>query len=144
MSNTCAEVDRMPDYKSLQESALLSALLSRNTLASRCKLLNMKHKVDLMVANRGCFPFGSSFLVSEPPLTLVPEQLFCIAMFFFFKFVLFFSPSIISIKSLTTHNSAPTQTGVLCCASSPPPHLSPLQHGTVPLNQVTVTNWDWK
>lgn len=49
MSDSCAEADRMPDYKSAQESWLLSTLLSRSTATLQCKLFNMKNNVHLMM-----------------------------------------------------------------------------------------------
>lgn len=52
VSDSCAEADRMPDYKSVQEAGLLSTLLSRSTLTFQCKLFNMKNNVHpLMTRN---------------------------------------------------------------------------------------------
>lgn len=39
----------MPDYKSAQESWLLSTLLSRSTPTLQCQLFNMKNNVHLMM-----------------------------------------------------------------------------------------------
>lgn len=58
----------------------------------------------------------------------------------FFQSLYFFSPSITRIRSLTTHNSAPTQTGMLCCASSSFFPSSPLYD----MAQCRWTKWLWQ
>lgn len=76
VSDSCAEVDRTPDYKSVGESGLLSALLSISTPTLQCKLFNMKNGVLLMMTMNhrmpleGPFFIGSSFLLAGPLLTV--------------------------------------------------------------------------
>lgn len=61
MSDSCTEVDRTPDYKSVGESGLLSALLSINTPTLQCKLFNVKNNVHLMMTINHRMPLEGVF-----------------------------------------------------------------------------------
>lgn len=51
-----------PDYKSVRESGLLSALLSISTPTLQCKLFNMKSNVHLMMTINHRMPLEAVFL----------------------------------------------------------------------------------
>lgn len=62
MSDSCAEVDRMPDYESVGESGDLAALSSMSTPTLQCKLLNMKNNVHFMMTINHRMPLEGVFL----------------------------------------------------------------------------------
>lgn len=62
VSDGCAEVDRTPDYKSVGESGVLSALPSISTPTLQCKLLNMKNNAHFMMTINHRMPLEGVFL----------------------------------------------------------------------------------
>lgn len=63
MSDSCAEADRMPDYKSVREAGLLSTLLSRSTSTFQCKLFDIKNNVHLMMTRGHGMSLEDGFLL---------------------------------------------------------------------------------